>query len=187
MEFKGIEKKHEGAFITRYDLQYETVDGKEKIYEMISRNKNLASQEELTNHKADAVVLIMHDVTGEKILLNREFRMACGDFVINFPAGLIDDGEEFQESAKRELKEETGLDLIEITDVMGESFSAIGFSNEKNICVVGVADGTFAPSTSTVEEIEAGWFTKAEVRELMQKEYFAARTQAYCYLWSKEC
>ncbi len=94
MEFKGIEKKHEGAFITRYDLQYETVDGKEKIYEMISRNKNLASQEELTNHKADAVVLIMHDVTGEKILLNREFRMACGDFVINFPAGLIDEGED---------------------------------------------------------------------------------------------
>ena len=46
--------------------------------------------------------------------------MACGDFVINFPAGLIDEGEEFQESAKRELKEETGLDLIEITDVMNE-------------------------------------------------------------------
>ncbi|MDO5154815.1 MAG: NUDIX hydrolase [Eubacteriales bacterium] len=185
MEFKGIDKKQEGAFITRYDLHYETVDGKEKIYEMISRNKDLTSREELTNHKADAVVLIMHDESGEKILLNKEFRMACGDFVFNFPAGLIDEGEEFKESAKRELKEETGLDLIEITDVMGESFSAIGFSNEKNICVVGVADGTFAPSTSTVEEIEAKWYTREEVKQLLEQEYFAARTQAYCYLWCK--
>ena len=83
------------------------------------------------------------------------------------------------------MKEETGLDLVEIKDVMHESFSAVGFSNEKNICVVGVAAGEFAPSSSTMEEIEANWFTKEEVRELLQKEYFAARTQAYCYLWSR--
>lgn len=186
MEFKGIEKKLEGNYITRYDLTYETVDHKLKTYEMISRNKNLTTREELANHPADAVVLIMHDETGEKLLLNKEFRMACGEFVINFPAGLIDPGETFEQSAARELKEETGLDLVNITDVIGESFSAIGFSNEKNICVIGVAKGNFAPSTSTVEEIEAKWYTKAEVRELLKKEYFAARTQAYCYMWSRE-
>ncbi|MDE5776977.1 MAG: NUDIX hydrolase [Lachnospiraceae bacterium] len=186
MKFKGIEKKQEGRFITRYDLTYETVDGKEKIYEMISRNKNLTTRSELTEHPADSVVIIMHDEAGEKILLNREFRMACGDFVFNFPAGLIDPGEDFKDSAKRELKEETGLDLIRIDAVLKDSFSAIGFSNEKNICVIGVAAGTFAPSTSSVEEIEAAWYTKAEVRELLKKEYFAARTQGYCYLWSRE-
>lgn len=186
MKFKGIEKKQEGRFITRYDLTYETVDGKEKIYEMISRNKNLTTRSELTEHPADSVVIIMHDEAGEKILLNREFRMACGDFVFNFPAGLIDPGEDFKDSAKRELKEETGLDLIRIDAVLKDSFSAIGFSNEKNICVIGVAAGTFAPSTSSVEEIEAAWYTKAEVRELLEKEYFAARTQGYCYLWSRE-
>ena len=186
MKFKGIEKVQEGKYITRYDLTYETVDNKKKVYEMISRNRNLQTREELANHPADAVVLIMHDEAGERILLNKEFRMACGDFVINFPAGLIDPGEHFEESAARELKDETGVELIRIDDVMQESFSAIGFSNEKNICVVGVAEGEFAPSTSTVEEIEAKWYTKKEVRELLQKEYFAARTQAYCYMWSKE-
>ncbi len=186
MEFKSIEKMHQGKFITRYDLTYETMDGKEKIYEMISRNPNLTTHEELANHPTDSVVLIMHNEAGDKILLNKEYRMPCGDFVYNFPAGLIDPGEDFLESAKRELKEETGLDLVRIDDQIGESFSAIGFSNEKNVCVVGVAAGTFAPSHSTVEEIEAGWFTKEEVRELLQMEYFAARTQTYCYLWSKE-
>lgn len=186
MIFKGIEKKQEGRFITRYDLTYETVDGKDKIYEMISRNPNLTTKKELTEHKPDAVVIIMHDEAGEKILLNREFRMACGDAVFNFPAGLIDAGEDFRDSAKRELKEETGLDIIRINAVLKDSFSAVGFSNEKNVCVIGVAAGAFAPSTSTVEEIEAAWYTKAEVRELLEKEYFAARTQGYCYLWSRE-
>ena len=186
MELKNITKKEEGKYITRYDLLYETADHKDKIYEMISRNPNLKTREELTEHSADAVVLILHNREGDKLLLNKEFRMACGDFVFNFPAGLIEPGESFEESAGRELKEETGLDLVEIESILPESFSAVGFSNEKNICVIGVAEGEFAPSDSTVEEIEAAWYTKDEVRNLLQKEYFAARTQAYCYLWSKE-
>lgn len=47
MVFKAIKKIHEGKFITRYDVTYETVDHKEKVYEMISRNKNLTSYKEL--------------------------------------------------------------------------------------------------------------------------------------------
>ena len=31
MEFKGITKREEGRFITRYDVEYETVDGRQKI------------------------------------------------------------------------------------------------------------------------------------------------------------
>jgi ADP-ribose pyrophosphatase len=185
MKFKDIEKKEQGKFITRYDIAYETVDGKEKIYEIISRNSSLETIEELNGSKPDSVVIIVTDETGEKLLVNREFRMAVGDWVYNFPAGLIDEGENPYESAKRELWEETGLELYEIDDFIGPSYSAVGFSNEINVCVVGKARGEFRPSTSTVEEIEAGWYTKAELRELLKTSRFAARTQSYCYLWSK--
>lgn len=186
MEFKGIQKKEEGKFITRYDLTYETVDHKTKIYEMISRKKNLESIEDVKGGKPDAVVIIATDETGERILVDKEFRMAVGGWVYNFPAGLIDPGEEPLESAKRELWEETGLELYEVNDLIGPSYSAVGFSNEINVCVVGKARGEFKESTSTVEEIEPGWYTKAEIRELLKTEKFAARTQAYCYLWSRE-
>lgn len=185
MEFKHLKKVHEGKYIARYDVTYETIDGRKKVYEMISRDKNIESFEQFQKSNVDAVVLIMHDEAGEKVLLNKEYRMAVGDFVYNFPAGLIEPGESQEAGAKRELWEETGLDLVRIDDWIYESYSAVGFSNEKNVCVVGVAAGTFAPSTDTVEEIEAGWYTKEEVRELLKKYRFAARTQAYCYLWSK--
>ena len=148
MKFVGIEKKEQGKFITRYDVKYETVDGILKNYEMISRNGDITDFEGLHGKAADAVVIIATDENGEKILIDREYRMAPGEWVYNFPAGLIDPGETPEVSAKRELMEETGLELY--------------------------------------EEITPGWYTKAEVRELLKTEKFAARTQAFCYVWSRK-
>ena len=130
MKFKGVRKIHQGKFITRYDLEYETEDGNEKIYEMISRSPEIKSFDDLCSSRADAVVMIIHDENGEKLLLNREYRMATGQWIINFPAGLIDPGETADIAAQRELHEETGLRLLHIDEVWKESYSAIGFSNE---------------------------------------------------------
>ena len=186
MKFRGIDKKSEGKFITRYDIQYETEDGQPKTYEMISRNKDIKTYEELHGNKPDAVVLIMTSEDGERTLINKEFRMACGYWVYNFPAGLIDPGEDAETAAARELREETGLELVSIEDKIGLSYSAVGFSNEMNVCVVGTCKGDIQMSDSQFEEIEAAWYTKSEVRELLKTVRFAARTQAYLYMWSKE-
>ena len=186
MEFVGIEKKEQGRFITRYDLTYRTADQKEKVYEMISRDKNLSTFSDLHDKPADAVVLIMHNEDRSKVLLNHEYRMPMGEWIYNFPAGLIDAGETPEEAARRELHEETGLTILQILDTIPESYSAIGFSNEKNVCVVGIASGEFTPSTSTEEEIDPAWYTKEEIRALIASARFSARSQAYLYLWSKE-
>lgn len=185
MKFNKMTKVNEGKFITRYNLFYETEDNQEKIYEIISRNKELKDFSQLHDNPADAVVLIITDEKNERILVNREYRMAVGEWVYNFPAGLIDPGETPEVAAARELWEETGLHLDSIDDMIGESYSAVGFSNEKNVCVVGKASGEFAKSTSNVEEIEPAWYTKEEMRQLLKEKRFAARTQAYCYVWSR--
>ena len=184
MVFKDIRKIHESKFITRYDVDYLTAEGNEKTYEIVSRRRDIRTLEALQNKTPDSVVLILTDESGEHILINREYRMAMAQWIYNFPAGLIDPGESPEESARRELWEETGLTLIRIDDILDNSYSAIGFSNERNICIFGVAAGEFHKSTSDAEEIVPGWYTKEEMRELLRKEPFAARTQAYCYAWA---
>lgn len=184
MEFNGIKKVHDGKFIDRYDITYTTADNQKKVYEIISRNHHIETLEDLQNPKTDGVVIIVTDEENEHILMNREYRMAVGGFVYNFPAGLIDAGETPEIAAARELKEETGLCLLSIQDKLFDSYSAIGFSNETNAVIIGKAAGEFAQSSSTLEEITAAWYTREEVRKLLQSNHFAARTQAYCYLWS---
>ena len=186
MVFKGIRKIHESKFITRYDVDYLTAEGNEKTYEMISRRKNIQTLEALQNRTPDSVILILTDESGERILVNREYRMAMAQWIYNFPAGLIDPGESPEESARRELWEETGLELVRIDDTLDNSYCAIGLSNERNFCIFGVAAGAFRKSTSDAEEIVPGWYTKEEIRELLRAEPFAARTQAYCYAWANQ-
>ena len=154
MKYQGIRKVHEGKFITRYDVDYVTAEGHAKTYEIISRNRNIKTLEQLQNR------------------------------IYNFPAGLIDPGETPEESARRELWEETGLTLTRIDDVLDNSYSAVGFANERNVCVFGAAAGEFRKSTSDVEEITPGWYTREEMRQLLRTQPFAARTQAYCYAWA---
>lgn len=185
MKFRSIRKEYQGDYITYYKIGYETEGGREKIYEMISRDPEIKNQDELNTKKTDAVIMIIHDSTGERILLNFEYRMAVGEWVYNFPAGLIDEGETVSEAAERELREETGLKLTEIKEVWKESYSAVGFSNEMGSVVIGTAEGTIQKSDSEAEEIKSAWYTKAEVRALLSEYRFAARTQAYCSLWSK--
>ena len=185
MRFEGIKKVLDGHFINRYDITYTTEDNRTKVYEIISRNDNVSSLADLHNDRPDGVVIVATDIDGGKILINKEYRMSVGDYVYNFPAGLIDEGETAEVAAKRELKEETGLNLIRIDDKLYDSYSAIGFSNETNQVVIGKAEGTFSKSTSTMEEITASWYTKEEVKELLKNCRFAARTQAFCYMWAK--
>ena len=74
---------------------------------------------------------------------------------------------------------------MHIDEVWKESYSAIGFSNEKTIVVIGTASGEIGQSDSDVEEIEARWYTKEEIRKLLITDNFAARTQAYCYMFCR--
>ena len=184
MKFKEIKLRHEGKFLKLYDFIYVNRAGNIKAYEVISRD-NISSISEVLNNEPMAVVLFILDRTHTKVLLNKEFRMAVNDYVINMPAGLIEKGETFEETAIRELKEETGLDLLKIIDIMPPTYSAVGVSNEKTVCVVCEADGVLGGNPEEDEDIEAFWVDKDMAEKLLYDNnmILAARTQMLLYQW----
>ena len=61
MKFINIKKEYQGDYLTYYKIGYETEGGKEKIYEMISRDPEMFAQDDLNGKKPDAVIMIIHD------------------------------------------------------------------------------------------------------------------------------
>ena len=64
---------------------------------------------DLIHHSGSVVVLAVDDSRATpRVLLERQYRHAAGDYLWELPAGRIDPGEEELKAAKRELLEETG-------------------------------------------------------------------------------
>ncbi|KAI9874472.1 MAG: hypothetical protein M1830_008197 [Pleopsidium flavum] len=66
------------------------------------------------------IVAILEKPSGPELLLQKQFRPPINKVVIEVPAGLVDEGETAEQSAVRELREETGYvgTVEEISPVM---------------------------------------------------------------------
>ena len=184
MKFLKIQAVDHGEFLHRYDIHYEEENGKRKIYEMVSRDGSILSLEDLRSHRPDAVIAVLTDEADEHILLLREFRMEQGEAIYGLPGGLIEDGESPAACLSRELLEETGLQLTQITEIFPPAPCCVGISNESAVCLFGRAKGIPRPSESGDEEIEARWFTRDEVIRLQKKEKFGSWALAFSWVWA---
>lgn len=76
----------------------------------------------------DCVAIVAVDADGNVILV-RQYRHAVGREMLELPAGGIESGEAPEESARRELEEETGYRPKDIRRI-GGAYTAPGYSTE---------------------------------------------------------
>ena len=120
-------------FLSMYEAEYENRVGNKKSWMISTRKSRETLEGKFFKDKKDdddAVVIAALHKPSNKLVLVKQFRVPVNDFVYEMTAGLIDDGEDFKTSVKRELKEETGLNLKEIKADKGHLYLSPGMTDE---------------------------------------------------------
>ena len=76
-----------------------------------------------------AVVILARLTPSSEILLIRQYRPPVDACTLEFPAGLVDEGESAEETALRELREETGYEGRSV-QLFPEALTSPGLTNE---------------------------------------------------------
>ncbi|NOZ30802.1 MAG: NUDIX hydrolase [Crenarchaeota archaeon] len=100
------------------------------------------------------------------IYLIRQYRPAIGKWLLEAPAGVIDEGESPIETAKRELAEETGMKAKELVKV-AEGYMSPGYSTEYMYLYLAIDPEKGQSSPEHYEVIEG--LVKLQLDEALEK------------------
>ena len=175
---KGVKRLTENRFLNLYELDARQRDGKAIRYYVASRAKKTEDLKSVSGHRrADGV--IMYGVYGEekdKIVLIRQYRYPLGGYIYEFPAGLVEPGEDVREAGIREMFEETGMTFTprEGGDFERPFFTTVGMTDESCAMVFGYCSGT--PSNEhqeAAEDIQVVLADRDECRRILKEENVA--------------
>lgn len=99
-----------------------------RVDEVTLPNGETSKRELITHQGGVAIIPVTKD---NKILFVKQYRKAIEKSLIEIPAGLIDEGEDPETTAIRELEEETGYTALHTTFVTS-FYPSPGYTNECN-------------------------------------------------------
>ena len=167
MKIIDCKKLTDKKWLNLFDVSYFDKNGREKLWQVATRDSIPRCMTGNFN-QPDAVLMIPFHRATQKLVIIREFRVPLAGYQYEFPAGLIDKGESLEEAGQRELKEETGLDLIHIHKISPILYSTAGMTDESLVLVYCECDGT--PSSTEnqgTEQIEVLLVAPEEAEQLL--------------------
>lgn len=173
-----IQKRTDNRFLNLYELEAIHRDGRATPYYMASRNPSPETLKAVTHHnKPDGVILYgVYGPEKDRVVLIRQYRYPIGGFVYEFPAGLVEPGEDLLQSGIREMFEETGLTFtpVEAGSQSKPFFMSVGMTDESCGTVFGYCSGE--PTNchqEASEEIQVVIADRTECRRILREENVA--------------
>lgn len=160
-------------FVGLYDVEYENKNNDTRHWMVASRKDENNLKEIYMNDKEDkidAVVIAAYHKSEKKLVLIKQFRVPINSYIYELPAGLVDNEEGIEKAVKRELKEETGLELISINNINSNDklYLSPGMTDESVAFVYCLCDGNLSKEfLEEDEDIEAFLVSKEEAKEII--------------------
>ena len=150
-EIKEARKLTDEKWLNLFDVKYVAKTGEKKSWQLATRIKEPKC---VTGRfdQPDAVVIVPFHKAKDKLVITREYRVPLNDYEYGFPAGLIDEGESVEQATRRELREETGLNVIRLIKISPPIYSSAGMTDESVAMVYVECEGK--PSNSGNTEFE---------------------------------
>ena len=178
-QIHDIEKLTDSKFVNLYHINATSVHNTPVSYFVASRAKSIEQMKIKTRENTPDGVIIysLYVEKRDKVVLVRQYRYTIGDYIYEFPAGLVEPDEEFHEGAVREMHEETGLKFtpLKVDPAFEKSyFTTIGMTDESCATVYGYAEGEISKDAQEdSEEIEVVLADREEVKRILKEENVA--------------
>ncbi len=170
-----IKKQTDNRFLNLYDMKVQFRDGSQSNYYVASRSKSVDSLKAVTHaNSPDGVILYgVHGENKDRVVLVRQFRYPVDGYVYEFPAGLVEPGEDMLEAGVREMYEETGLHFTPVQTAR-PYFTTIGMTDESCGTVFGYCSGE--PTNANQEgseDIQVVLADREECKRILKEENVA--------------
>ena len=173
-----VQKKTDTPYLNFYEGEAIHRDGSGAPYYVASRAKTVSDLKAVSgkNHPDGVILFGVYGEEKDKVVLIRQYRYPVGRYVYEFPAGLVEPGEDLLSAGIREMYEETGLTFTprEGGSYSRPFFTTVGMTDESCGTVFGYCAGE--PTNcheEASEEIQVVSADREECRRILKEENVA--------------